>query len=66
MGSLRFQTIYRRAFQNGKPDRLSQRPEYRPEKGGSKDQPIMTILSQKHFSLNTEIEQELISASKLN
>jgi len=36
--------------QNGKRDTLSRRLEYHPEKGGSEDQPITTILHPSHFS----------------
>jgi hypothetical protein len=32
-----------------KPDILSRRPEYCPEKGGGRDQQIQTVLSEKHF-----------------
>ena len=33
-----------RGSQNGKPDALSRWPEYRPEKGGGKNQPITMVL----------------------
>jgi len=35
---------------NGKPDTLSRRSEYRPEKGGSENQPITTVLQKNHFA----------------
>jgi hypothetical protein len=44
-----FKIVYRPSSQNGKPDALSRRLEYRSEKGRSEDQPIMTILSPKNF-----------------
>jgi hypothetical protein len=44
-----FKIGYRPGSQNGKPDALSRRSEYRPEKGGSEDQPITMILSPKKF-----------------
>jgi hypothetical protein len=59
-----FKIGYHPGFQNGKPDELSWSSEYCPEKGGSEDQLITTILSQTHFSINKEEENELISASK--
>jgi hypothetical protein len=42
-----FKIVYRLGSQNRKPDTLLRREEYRPEKGGSEDQPITTILSPK-------------------
>jgi hypothetical protein len=45
-----FKIFYRPGKQNGKPDALSRRPEFRPEKGGGEDQPITTILNKEHFS----------------
>jgi len=45
-----FKIFYRPRSQNGKPDALSRRSEYSPEKGGSDDQPITTVLHAKHFS----------------
>jgi transposase InsO family protein len=45
-----FKIYYRPGTKNGKPDALSRRPEYRPEKGGGEDQPITTILHNQHFS----------------
>jgi hypothetical protein len=61
-----FKIVYRPGSQNGKLDALSACPENCPEKGGSEDQVITTILSEKHFSLNKEQAKELISASKLS
>jgi len=39
-----FRIYYRPGSRNGKPDALSRRSEYRPEKGGSENQPITTVL----------------------
>jgi len=39
-----FRIYYRPGTQNGKPDALSRRPEYRPERGGVENQPITTVL----------------------
>jgi hypothetical protein len=44
-----FKMFYRKGTSNGKPDALSRRPEYRPEKGGGGDQPIQMVLNEKHF-----------------
>jgi hypothetical protein len=44
-----FKSFYRKGTSNGKPDALSRYPEYRPEKGGVGDQPIQTVLNEKHF-----------------
>jgi len=43
-----FKVYYRPGTQNGKPDALSRRPEYRVQKGGVEKQPITTILQEKH------------------
>jgi hypothetical protein len=44
-----FKIFYRKGTSNGKPDVLSRCLEYRPRKGGGKDQPIQTVLNEKHF-----------------
>jgi hypothetical protein len=44
-----FKIFYRKGISNGKPDTLSRRPEYCPEKGGGRDQPIQTVLNERHF-----------------
>jgi hypothetical protein len=44
-----FKIFYRKGTSNGKPDTLSRYPEYYPEKGGGRDQPIQTVLKEKHF-----------------
>lgn len=41
---------YRPGKQNEKADMLSRLPQHRPEKGGSEDQPITTVLKELHFS----------------
>jgi len=49
LAGIDFRIYYRPGTQNGKPDALSRRSEYRPEKGGVENQPIMTVLGKKHF-----------------
>jgi len=49
LASIDFKIYYRPGAQNGKPDALSRRSEYRPEKGGVENQPIATILGKNHF-----------------
>jgi hypothetical protein len=49
LASVDFKIFYRKGTSNGKPDALSRRPEYCPEKGGGGDQPIQTVLNEKHF-----------------
>jgi len=45
-----FQIHYRPGTQNGKPDGLSRRSEYHPEKGGIENQPFTTVLQEKQFT----------------
>jgi len=49
LASINFRIYYRPGTQNGKPDALSRRPEYRPEKGGVEKQLITTVLGKNHF-----------------
>jgi hypothetical protein len=49
LAGMDFKIYYRKGTSNGKPDTLSRCPEYRPEKGGGRDQPIQTILNERHF-----------------
>ena len=44
LAGIDFRIHYRPGPQNGKPDALSRRTEYRPEKGWIEDQPITTVL----------------------
>jgi hypothetical protein len=44
-----FKIYYRKGTSDGKPDALSRRPEYCPEKGGGEDRLIQTVLNEKHF-----------------
>jgi len=58
-----FRIYYRPGTQNGKPDALSRRSEYRPEKGGVENQPITTVLGEKHFgSFEKETEERRASS----
>jgi len=49
LAGIDFKIYYRPGTQNGKPDALSRRSEYRPEKGGIENQPITTALGKNHF-----------------
>lgn len=44
---------YRPGRQNEKADILSRLDQYRPKKGGAEDQPITSVLQDKHFSHST-------------
>jgi len=44
-----FRIYYRPGAQNGNPDALSRCSEYRLEKGGVENQPITTVLQEKHL-----------------
>jgi len=58
-----FRIYYRPGTQNGKPDALSRRSEYRPEKGGVENQPVTTVLKEKHFeSFEKETEERRASS----
>ena len=54
LAGIDFKIYYRPGVKNGKPDALSRRPEYRPEKGGGEDQPITTVLHPRHFAASTD------------
>jgi hypothetical protein len=47
---MNFKIYYRPRSQNGKPDDLSRCSEYHPEKEGSENPLITTVLHQKHFA----------------
>jgi len=49
LAGIDFKIYYHPGTQNGKPDALSRRPEYRPEKGGVENQPVTTVLGKNHF-----------------
>jgi hypothetical protein len=53
LAGMDFKMFYRKGTSNGKPDALLRCPEYRPEKGGGGDQPIQTVLNEKHFGTIT-------------
>jgi len=50
LASIDFRIYYRPGNRNGKPDALLRRSEYRPEKGGSENQPITTVLRKDNFA----------------
>jgi len=49
LAGIDFKIYYRPGSRNGKPDALSRRSEYRPEKGGVENQLITTVLGKNHF-----------------
>ena len=60
MDGFEFQIIHRPGVKNGKPDALSRRSEFRPEKGGQGYQPIERVLKpgqwiQNDYNENTEV-----------
>jgi hypothetical protein len=69
LAGIDFKICYRPGSQNGKPDALSRRSEYSHPKGGSEEQPIQTVLQEKHFEtkklLNINKEEVIIAATKL-
>jgi len=50
LSGINFRIYYQPGSRNGKPDALSRRSEYHPEKGGSENQPITTVLKREHFA----------------
>jgi len=50
LAGIDFRINYRPRAKNGKLDALSRHSEYRPEKGGSENQPITTVLQKSHFA----------------
>jgi hypothetical protein len=50
LAGIDFKIYYCPGTQNGKPDALSRRSEYPPEKGGTENKPITMILHEKHFA----------------
>jgi len=64
LAGINFRIYYRPGTQNGKPDALSRRSEYRPEKGRIENQPITTVLGEKHFGeLETKKTSSFIVSS---
>jgi len=59
-----FRIYYRPGTQNGKPDALSRRSEYRPEKGGIENQPITTVLQEKTLA-NRRNQSFICSSARL-
>jgi len=64
LAGIDFKIHYRPGTQNGKPDALSRRSEYRPEIGGVENQPIMTILGKNHFEKQLS-QSFLVSSTRL-
>jgi len=61
LAGIDFKIFYRPGSQNGKPDALSRRPEYRPEKGRVENQQITTVLGKSHFE--ERLTRSLIASS---
>jgi len=59
-----FRIYYRPGTQNGKPDALSRRPEYHPEKGGIENQPITAVLQEKNLA-NRRNQSFICSSARL-
>ena len=49
LAGIDYRIYYRPGTQNGKPDVLSRRSEYRSEKGGVENEPITMVLRENHF-----------------
>jgi len=64
LAGIDFRIYYRPGTQNGKPDALSRRSEYRPEKGGVENQPITTVLQGKHLA-NRQTRSFIASSARL-
>ena len=63
LAGIDFLFYYRPGTQNGKPDALSRRSEYRPEKGGVENQPITTVLQKNHLAEPDRRERTFICSS---
>jgi len=63
LSGIDFRIYYRPGNRNGKPDALSRRSEYRPEKGGSENQPITTVLRKDNFAEPDRRERTFICSS---
>jgi len=61
LAGIDFRIYYRPGGKNGKPDALSRRAEYRPEKGGTENQPITTVLQEKHLDKESLNERRSIT-----
>jgi len=57
LAGINFRIHYWLGSRNGKPDALSRRSEYSPEKGGSVNQPITTVLKREHFAEQQALEE---------
>ena len=63
LAGIDFRIHYRPGTQNGKPDELSRRTEYHPEKGGVENQPITTVLRNDHFAKRDRQQRTFIYSS---
>jgi len=63
LAGIDFRIYYRPGNWNGKPDALSRRSEFSPEKGGSENQPITTVLQKDNFAEPDRRESTFICSS---
>jgi len=63
LAGIDFRIYYQPGNRNGKPDALSRRLEYRPEKGGSENQPITTVLRKTNLVEPDRRERTFICSS---
>jgi len=64
LAGIDFKIFYRPGLLNGKPDALSRRPEYRPEKGGVENQPIKMVLGKSQFE-ERQTRSFIVSSARL-
>jgi len=57
LAGIDFRIYYRPGSSNGKLDTLSRRSEYCPEKGGSENKPITTVLKREHFARQQTLDE---------
>jgi len=57
LAGINFRIYYRPGSSNGKLDTLSRRSEYCPEKGGSENKPITTVLKREHFAKQQTLDK---------
>jgi len=63
LAGIDFRIYYRPGNRKGKPDALSRHSEYHPEKGGSENHPITTVLQKDNFAEPDRRERTFICSS---